>query len=50
MQTIDKKSFPAPSFEIIVFDSDEIMTTSGGFIGEWDVDMPQNIDLTENDI
>lgn len=40
----DNKDFEMPMAEIVIFDTEDVITTSGGFYGEWDLDIP-NIDF-----
>ncbi len=44
MQSTNKKQYDEPMLEIIAFDSQDVITTSGGFMGDWDMNMPQDID------
>ncbi len=38
----DSKEFVMPTAEIIVFDTEDVITTSGGgFFGEWDDNLPE---------
>lgn len=35
------KEFIIPTAEIIIFDTEDVITTSGGFFGEWDDNLPE---------
>lgn len=36
------KEFVMPKAEIVAFDTEDVITTSGGgFYGDWDVDLPE---------
>ncbi len=42
IKTVGNKEFVMPKAEIIVFDTEDVITTSGGgFYGDWDVDLPE---------
>ncbi len=45
MQSANKKPYEAPVLDIVAYDFKDIITASGGFSGEWDENMPQDIDL-----
>lgn len=40
-----KKAYVSPDMEIVLFDAEDVITTSG--FGEGDNDEPWNIDVTE---